>query len=272
MLKLPITSLTVFISVLVLQLLLPTLVFAQTLDVANTYLIQDDKAVSGDIMRVTADKGLVRSNTIYDPTLFGVLQDNPLIVYREVQEAPNQKAISRNGDVVVNVTNYNGTIRAGDYISSSPIAGKGMKASQSGYVIGVATSAFAPDGQTVTFQGRSMQSGQVKVALQIQYADISNPRFFERLLSAINAALFRNFTDPEKSFLIIRYIIAAVVASLFFLIGFFGFTRSIAKGVEAIGRNPLAKQSIQFSVFLHLALTIVITLIGLVLAIVILKA
>lgn len=219
---------------------------------------------------MSARGGLQRSSIQYDNRMFGILQDDPLIVLRTQDNGGTQRPIVRNGDAVVNVTDLNGPIHPGDYITSSPIPGKGMQANESGYTIGIATSEVTPI-STTTFEGRQLTVGQVNVGLRIEYAELSTARSANRLFETLNAAFFRNAEDPEKFTVVVRYVIAGIVALVFFLISFFGFTRSITRGVEAIGRNPLARHSIQVSILIHLGLTIAVSLIGLVIVFLIIR-
>src|SRR3990167_4029737 len=85
-------------------------------DVASIYKVTDTDAIDGDILTVT-DAGLVRSTTVADKNIFGVLQDNPTLVFREQVE--DGKPVARSGVVQVNVTNAGGAIKYGDLITSS---------------------------------------------------------------------------------------------------------------------------------------------------------
>lgn len=243
------------------------IVYAQNFDIASTYDVVDKDAVSGDIIS-SSEKGLVRSELQYDNKIFGVLQDNPVIVYSEASQSG--KAIVRNGDAEVNISDFNGNIAIGDYITSSPVKGYGMKATQSGYVIGVVTAAPTP-GQTINFQNRQLKTGTVMVAMKIEYAELSTPRNANHLLEALGGAFFRNVQDPERFTQVMKAIIAGMIAITSFAVGFFAFTRAIAKGVEAIGRNPLAKRAIQLSIIMQLILTVLTALAGLAGAFVILR-
>ncbi|OGG07728.1 hypothetical protein A2872_02070 [Candidatus Gottesmanbacteria bacterium RIFCSPHIGHO2_01_FULL_42_12] len=223
-------------------------------EIATIQQINDPGAVDGDIISIT-DQGMVRSSTTADIHLFGILTDNPLAVWRD----PNAtgSAVVRNGIVEVNVTDAEGPIKRGDYVTSSETAGKGKKAIRSGYVIGQATA----DGQ----------GGRVLVALRIEYAEVTTPRSANRLFEMLGATFFKNVQDPSKFAEIIRYILAAIVVILSFLFGFLTFSRSIPKSIEAIGRNPLSRNSILISIGINVFLTIACGLIGLVAALLIIR-
>lgn len=268
MFKLPKIKSVLFIFSFFVLLFFPTLVKA--VDVTLTYSINDTNVLSGDILSTQDNKGLVKANLPYDNHLFGVVEDEPIAAYKPINPTANDRTVSRNGEVAVNVTDFNGTIKPGDFITASPIAGKGMKATQSGYVIGIATSDITQTGQ-ISYQGKGYNLGQVNVALRIEYTDITVARSTIRLLEYINAALFRSIQDPEKFTLIIRYIIAGIITVSAFVLGFLAFARSVAKGTEAIGRNPLARLSILLSVLMQVVLTLITCTAALVISFIIIR-
>ncbi len=248
----------------------PFTLHAQGVEVTSVYEIADTEAIDGDILVIT-DKGLVRTSKSFDNKMFGIVADQqkPVLVYRtEVKGKP----VIRSGTTTVNVTTLNGSIKYGDYITSSSIAGKGQKASESGYVLGIALAAFDGNGANqVDGPKGKVASGKVPVAINIQYAELTNPRFLGRLFGFIGNSLLENINDPKKLGDIIRFISAGLVVLLSFTLGFLTFSRSIAKSVEAIGRNPLAKSAIQTSMIINIILLVVTGLIGIVASILIIK-
>lgn len=239
------------------------------IDVASVYQIADQTAVEGDIM-VTGDNGLVRAFKSFDNKMFGIIQEQPLLVLRN--QTVNGKPVVRSGVAMVNVTTLNGPIKYGDYITSSPIAGKGQRVSESGYVLGVALEAFDGVGaQTSAGPAGQVAQGKIRVALRIEYAELTNPRFAGRLFSFIGSSFLENIQDPRKLGEIVRYMAAGLVILLSFTFGFLTFSRSILKGVEALGRNPLAKSSIQLSMIINIILLVVTGLIGIIASILIIR-
>jgi F0F1-type ATP synthase membrane subunit c/vacuolar-type H+-ATPase subunit K len=271
---------------------LVTLTFAQTptttpvdqqtplnkaIEIDPVYVLGDDKATDGDILISNQTSGLVRADASYDIRLFGVVQQSPLVAYRRVD---NQgQPISRYGIAWVNVTNLNGPIKSGDYITSSEIPGSGQKATQSGYVIGLALSdlddtngqRLDPNNLPDIAKNRDVVSGKVQVAMRIEYAEITTSKSFLRILEYLNAAVFRNIQDPEKSIQFFRYLAAAFIVLLGLAIGFLTVSRAAPKSIEAIGRNPLAEKAIRFSLAMSLGFAVVIVAISLIAAIVILR-
>lgn len=110
-----------------------------------TYIIssaQDDKSTlrttvnfqTGDI--VSSNTGRIKdgaytlASTAYD--------DNLVAVYNAEGGALKELVFIHEGIAYVKFTETNGTIRRGDFITSSTVPGSAMKATQSGMVLGVA--------------------------------------------------------------------------------------------------------------------------------------
>jgi len=262
--------------------LLPSLVFAQmgSVDFTYTYTIPDKEITDGDIVSSSAEKGLYRSDFAYDSHTFGVVQFSPLIVYKAIDNAGTP--VARTGTATINVTTINGPINPGDYVTTSEIAGKGQKASVSGNVVGIALTGLGlTDGTEFDYQRKSttnqqnpsekIRSGKVTVALRMEYAEITSARTALRLLDSFNASLFTNVQNPDQFVKIFRYITAIIIVLISFAIGFYTFSRAIPKGIEAIGRNPLAQKTIIFSIVLNIVFTVITAVAGIAAAILILK-
>lgn len=259
----------------------PAMAQVESVDFAYVYTIADKDAIDGDIISSTVDKGMIRSTYPYDLRTFGIIQDAPLIVYKSVDNVGSP--VARSGTASVNITTINGPIVPGDYITTSEIPGKGQKATNSGYVIGIAmTSLGNTDGEEFSYQRQitgskqpapveKFRRGKVNVAVQIQYAELTTARTALRLLDSFNASLFTNVQNPDQFVKIFRYITAIVVVLISFAIGFFTFSKSIPKGIEAIGRNPLAQKAIMFSIIMNIFFTVVVAIAGIGAAIIILR-
>lgn len=229
-----------------------------SIEVTSVYQITDKDAVDGDIL-VSTDKGLIRAVKLSDNNLFGVLQNQPVMVFRNGDESA--KPVVRSGTASVNVTNQGGAIKYGDYITSSTIAGKGQKLAESGYVIGIALGAF--DGKTAT--------GKIPVAIKVEYHGNTSPQFASTLFGFVGSSFLENVADPKSLGMIVRYLAAGIIIILSFSFGFLTFSRSIIKSVDALGRNPLAKSAIQFSMVINIVLLIVTALIAIVASILLIK-
>lgn len=240
----------------------------QGIEVTSVYEIADKDATAGDIVKAS-DKGLTRTSIGFDNKIFGIIQDNPLLVYRTEAQG---KPVVRSGIAQVNVTTLNGSIKYGDYITSSSVAGFGQKALESGYTLGIALAAFSGEGAPqIDGPKGKVSSGKIPVAIRIEYTELTNPRFFGRIFGFIGTSLLENVSDPKQFGLLIRYISAGLIVLLSFTFGFLTFSRSIAKSVEAMGRNPLARTTIQISMVINILLLIVTGVIGIIASILIIR-
>jgi len=222
--------------------------FAQSkVQTAGYYLVIDKEAKVGDIL-AKSKEGLVRAKIPGDPNIFGVVVESATIILHK--KTPDSLLVATEGEVLVRVTNKNGEIKKGDFITSSDIPGIGQKMTQSGTALGKALENF------------NEPEGTILVSLNIQY--VSLPGGIEKpRLSDFFQLMIRHLEKPENLPMVLRYIFALLIAGGSFLFGFFFSIRTMQKGVEAIGRNPLAKRSIQLAVGLNLLGVIILTLAGL---------
>lgn len=215
--------------------------------IAKNLEISDPEAKVGDILSQT-QRGIFRSKVPYDENIIGVVGENPVLIFGKA--STNTLPVIFSGTAKVRVTNEGGEIKKGDYITSSQIPGVGQKATTSGFVVARALEDF------------NQREGLILAEINIQYLSIpTSPTvrgIFKKILE--QAAMPENF--PKT----LRYLFALLVGGGSFLFGFLSFIRALHKGVEAIGRNPLAKRTIQFSMILNLIGIVILTLAGLALA------
>jgi hypothetical protein len=204
--------------------------------------------VNGDIV-TTLSNGYTLSNSPYDPQVFGVVSLHPALYLKDTT-ASNDTPVISTGVVLVRVSSQNGNIKKGDFITSSTIPGVGVKATDNGYILGLATQDYASNDPK--------KIGLIYVTLQPHYAQINNDiahTSFNALSLGLNAA-----TSTPLG--VIRYFVAGLITLLSFFFGFRFFARASNRGVEAIGRNPLAKQAILVTVFFNTLITIFIMFFG----------
>jgi F0F1-type ATP synthase membrane subunit c/vacuolar-type H+-ATPase subunit K len=195
------------------------------------------------------------STKMYDDNVYGVLSDAPSVSMEDTS-LTTSKLVVAGGDADVLVSSKNGPIKKGDFITSSEIEGVGVKATKSGQVVGVATEDYDSSDQNA--------AGKITVFVNIHTQSIgqlnsSSPN----VLTALKAGLDSQFLSPLIS---LRYILAALVAGISFVIGFTSFGKVSGSSVEALGRNPLASSHIRRIVIFNFVLTFTIMLAGLVVA------
>jgi len=201
---------------------------------------------NGDII-CTYSTGIEACNREYDPALLGVYTQTPGVVIND-SDIENGKAISSDGIAQVRVT---GPISQGDLVTTSETPGVGKKASANGYVLGVALD---------TLDGSDVQ--RIQVLINIHPATtIAGAR--GNLIQFIRKGISVPVFQPLES---LRYLLAVVIIVVSFTLGLVYFGRASRTGIEAIGRNPLAKRVIQLTIMLNIVLTLVIVLVGLAIA------
>lgn len=246
---------------ILLAIFLSVTVQAQSISsfgIANPTSIKDKVVRDGDVISST-EGGYMLTKSSYDPRLFGVVTINPAIEFNTNEEGRRYPVVS-DGNTFVNLSTINGSVKKGDAITSSPIPGVGMKATESGYILGYALEDFSSD------DPREIK--RVKVEIDKQFFAPLNSGPKSKLLDIFRLSAIATY---EKPLTVLRYLVAGIVVVLAFIIGFLSFGRMASIGIEALGRNPLAAKMIQFGIVLNVLITIMIIGAGLTIGFFILK-
>ena len=235
--------------ILLILLILPIKASAQTAG--------QGVAVSMSIVGETVDGDIVcnylgeikRCNTAYDGRIYGVSVDEPALALENLS-LTDAKTVTTSGKAYVRVSDANGQVKKGDYVTSSDKEGVGQKATKSGYVVGTA------------LEDADAGESKILVAIGAKQAFVTLATR-GNLLETIKEALLSPTLTPLAS---LRYILAAFMAVASFVLGFWYFGRVAKTGIEALGRNPLAGRLIQLGVVFNLFLTALIMGSGLLIA------
>jgi len=163
---------------------------------AGDVVMSDPSRVSETIVDQDGKKGskawILKSNKAYQSAVVGIVSTEPNeVIGQNFSPEENPRPIALNGRVPVNVTNENGPIHVGDFVTTSSTAGKGMKATLAGRVIGMALSDFdGVDGQVmvqvvntwymgnlITNDGTSNVMTNNVIVAQTGTADAATPTF-----------------------------------------------------------------------------------------------
>ncbi len=265
MLKLPIRIIRINIFVLLVVFLFyqaNSFVNAEEFTFAQKLILSHQESISGDIITRNKDNQFVRSSTPFDESMIGVLANNATIVFHPI-ESDGSSTIVTSGQARVNVTTLNGPIVVGDRITSSTIPGKAQKATDlSGYILGIALENFSEEsnGEKITVEGRTMTQGSILIAINIGPIGPLQAGAVTKLVDQIGSTIFQNIQTPERADRFFRYFIAGLIALVAILVSFTAFGKNISRGIEAIGRNPLAKTQIQAMIIINVGLIAAITI------------
>jgi hypothetical protein len=236
---------------LLISVFLPVSIYAQnqSAGTAVSTLIVDKDLKDGDIIASTR-KGYGLTIIAYDSNVYGVYTESPAIFLQNTNDQ-EAKPVIISGKADVLVSSINGNIKKNDFITTSTIAGVGQKATRNGMIIGTALQDYSNSDQKAV--------GKILVAVSPHF----NASFEDNKTNVLE--VLRNASDPTTltQATSLRYVLAAGIVLISFAIGFTYFGRITSKGVEALGRNPLASRMIQTSLVLNLILMIVIVAVGL---------
>ncbi|MEF8847031.1 MAG: hypothetical protein V5A57_01190 [Candidatus Paceibacterota bacterium] len=242
-------TLTVFL--IFSTLMIGGTVLAQSLSQTATNLeVADPEAEAGDII-TKSDLGLVRADKPYDKNILGVVGKKPAIVFN--RPGTTTLPIVTQGEVLVKVSDANGEVTQGDYITSSEQPGVGQKATESGFVLGKA------------LEDLNTNQAKIRVLLGAQHVNMGDTSTLG-IMEGIGWNILQGAQQPENFPEMLRYLFALLIGGGSFLLGFLSFVRTLQGGVQAVGRNPLAKRAIQMSLILNLIGIIILTGAGLALA------
>lgn len=240
-------------------LLFPPLVSASsngTLGVARMVQVKDKNIKNGSVVSNTED-GVTASSTPYDPQVLGVVsRDAGIVLNNSGSEGVPVISV---GTVYMWVAAKNGAIKKGDLLASSTIPGVGVKADKDGYVLGTALEDYNSSDPNAP--------GLIAAEVNLQYFN-SKPSFVGSLTDIFKLALLPTKDSPSP---IYKYVVAALVVLGSFVLAFFSFGRTAAKGVEALGRNPAASRIIHLGIIFNVFIVVVIVLAGLTVAFLILR-
>ena len=241
--------------ILFVLFLFPNNIFAQSTQesesdfsgFAVTLALSEKNVPVGAIISNT-DNGYSRSSIEYDGGVYGVVSKTPAI---GLENIPNTGLtyVVYSGPTMVDVSTSNGEIKKNDFITSSKTPGVGIKATQNGFVLGIALEDYSGN-----------ENKKILVNVSPHYNAFLNAAVSRNIFSILGNARQSAYLSPIEAF---RYLIAALVALLAFILGFAYFGRVAQKGIEAVGRNPLAGRFIEFSVILNILLTGLIIVVGL---------
>jgi hypothetical protein len=201
--------------------------------------------------------------------MFGVVIDaNASPVSLSDGSTGTQVYVVTTGTYDVLVSNQNGVIRAGDYITISSLDGTGMKADTSSpLVLGKAADSF--DGKTNVLNSTTLKNsngGQVSIAIgriPVEIAIGRNPLLESSLpnlpgfLSRATENVANKPVSTSRAYLGLAILLVSAVIAGSLLYG------GVRSGFVAIGRNPLAKKSIVRNLVQVTFTSLIIFIIGL---------
>lgn len=212
--------------------------------VATYVSIKGENIQRGSIVSFSSD-GYQLSKISYDPTSYAVVTSDPSVSLEDPQVGVEDSfPVITTGKAFVRVTTKNGPIETGNLISSSDTPGVGQKATEDGYIVGTALEDYTEsDPERVGLIYTSLNFGFNTESTQLR----------QNLLNKLQQSLVSPFVSPVNT---LRYLIAGLAVLVGLTVGLLHFGRSTSSGIEAMGRNPLARNAIFLSMVMNLLLTL----------------
>jgi hypothetical protein len=226
-----------------------------SLGIAAYIPINDTNIADGAIVSAS-QTGYHLTKRAYDPLMFGVVAKNPAVSFGAPQGVEGKYPVISQGEVYVLVSTSNGTIKKGDYLTSSDSVGTAMKATKSGFILGTALADYS-----------SKQKGLIPMSMNVHFFTARNGTS-NSIFEVFN---FSTLAFSEEPLAVFKYILSAGVVILSFLLAFFSFGRIASRGIEAIGRNPLAARMIQIGIIFNVLITVAIVAGGVIISLLILR-
>ncbi len=217
--------------------------------IATTYTLSE-KIPNGSVVCIKQG-GIGYCDISYDPAVFGIVTDSSAGAMVDNTATASGALVVKEGNTLVRVSASAGAIKVGDLLTNAKEAGLAQKASHNGFIIGQALQDFSGEGE-----------GTILIALNIaQTTSFTDAR--NNLLEVIRSGIQAPILTPLA---VLRYVLAAFILIVAFILGFVYFGRMARTSVEALRRNPLASRTIQVNIIVNLFLMLIIFSIGLALS------
>lgn len=191
--------------------------------------------------------------------------------------SPGQQVyVATDGDYSVLVSDQNGPIRVGDYVTISSVAGVGMKADPAqSAVLGKALNAFTATNDVISTAALKESGHNVTLHLGYVAVDLSiahNPLYQPAKTTQVNNYLQKfgqSIANKQVSLLRVYMSIIAIVASA--IVAGMLLYAGVRTSMVAMGRNPLARRSIIRSLMQVVFTSLSVLFAGAVLVVLLLK-
>lgn len=205
------------------------------------------------------------SNTDRENELLGVVVDPGGSLLAVTGTGTNVQVVTT-GTTEALVSNVNGDIKKGDGITVSPINGVGMKATQSGRIVGLAQEDFSASSTGAITKSVDTRSGKKDVALgsitvAVAVGDFTPKSSTDKIIpkSVQNLAAFL----AGKQVSTLRIITGIVILLLGLVLVVIILNSAVRSSMESIGRNPLAKAAVNSGLLKVVLLSLAVLLVTL---------
>ncbi len=214
--------------------------------ISQGYAVISPIPVGALVSLSTTDAGTaVIADATNQKNLFGVVVTSSLLA---ISGSSGEVQVASSGLAPVLVSTEGGSIKRGDHLTVSTLAGVAKKATSSARSIGVADTDFDGTGsdaekrKLVTSSGsHDIAIGQIPVDINVnnyQPGGLYSNSIVPAWLQSVTNNVAHKAVDPVRSLIALTIIIAAIISVSVLLYG------AVRTSIISIGRNPLAKAAV----------------------------
>ncbi len=196
-----------------------------------------------------------------------VAPNDSTVTVSPLSSTKQQVYVASSGRFATLVSNQNGPIKIGDYITASALAGIGMRADEGqSFILGKATTAFSGTANVVgkvsvkDSAGKStdVSIGQVIVSLDVSHNPLASKStdFVPGFLAKVAATIANRPVSAARIYLgLVTLLVTVIITGNLLYSG-------VRNGMVSVGRNPLSKKSIIKSLIQTVVAGLIIFIVG----------
>jgi hypothetical protein len=237
-------ALTSFAVLLTLAILSPVPALALSTYIAESYTSEEALPMSSIVsLKENASDSVVATNTGNVDTMIGVVIDRSDASISVSNGKDKQVQVAKNGTLQVLVSDINGTVEQGDYVTGSPINGVGMRATGSTKVIGIAQNSLT-NGVAQKIKGsdgveQNVKVGTVTILVSVSgYIEKSENSFIPRPVQEIANTLAGRTVSALPILLSLGVFLVTLIVVTIIIYSM------VRNGIISVGRNPLSSSAI----------------------------
>ncbi len=212
--------------------------------ISQSYSTTDDLAIDTIVsLKNNSSDEVVGANHTNSDNLLGVVVSANSSSLSLTNNLSNQVQVATSGTLRVFVSDINGIIGRGDYITASPITGVGMKATDNARIIGVAQGSVEGGAKQVIKDGsgkdQSVMVGEVPILVNVS-------SYFKQPDKTLIPSAVQNIANAfaGRSVSALPILVSAGIFVVTLLVVVIIIYAMIRNAIISVGRNPLSQSAV----------------------------
>ncbi len=212
--------------------------------ISQSYSTTDDLAIDSIVsLKNNSSDAVVAASHTNSDNLLGVVVSANSSSLSLTNNLANQVQVATSGTLSVLVSDINGVVNRGDYITASPISGVGMKATDNARIVGISQGSIEGGSkQTIkndSGKDQSVMVGQVPVLVNVS-------SYFKQPDKTLIPSAVQNIANAfaGRSVSALPIIISAGIFVVTLLVVVIIIYAMIRNAIISVGRNPLSQSAV----------------------------